>query len=144
MSRPLQTEKLLWKVTAWFSRNQPHGHEFSIWVSPEFLETARRIQYDQEQLQESARALAMEAGVNVSRGCQYLSFGKWGVQVIDLLDAGRCFHLEMPPEQVFLEVGGKWSSHNIDHAADQSLLMAIWLSWAQLVELEVRLSDGEI
>ncbi|HEY5221410.1 MAG TPA: hypothetical protein VIJ29_04740 [Candidatus Paceibacterota bacterium] len=138
MSLSIQSKQLLWKVTAWLSRNEPHGHEFSIWVSPSFLETARRIKYDEGKLQECARSLATMSGVIVSRGCRYLSFGQWGLQGIDLLDGGRCFHLQMSSEGLFTTAGGKWSSHNIDHASDQSLLMAIWLSWAQFVEAEMQ------
>ncbi len=137
MTRPLQKENLLWKITAWLSRNEPHGHEFSIWVSPLFLKTAKHLSYDEERLQASVRALAEKAGMKVSQGCRYLSFGTWGLQAIDLLDGGRCFHLEMSSEGGFMYTGGKWATHNIDHAGDQSLLMAIWLLWAQFVEAEI-------
>jgi len=134
--RPPRAELHLWTVTSWFSRSEPHGHEFSIWVSPLFLETAARIQYDEETCQASARETIRQAEGRVSRGCNYLSFGRWGLETIDLFNNGKCFYLEALSANAFLH-GGVWSSHNIDHAHEQSILMAIWLSWAHFVETEV-------
>jgi len=134
---PTRSDLHLWTVTNWLSRNEPHGYEFSIWVSPLFLETAAKADYDQEKCQELARQLLRRAGRNVADHHRCLTFGEWGLEIIDLFDNGKCFYFEQKPHETVLRSGGKWSCHNIDHAHEQSLLMAIWLSWANYIETEI-------
>jgi hypothetical protein len=135
--RPGRADLHLWTVTSWLSRDEPHGHEFSIWVSPLFLQTAARADYDPEKCQELARELLRGAGRDVADYHRCLSFGKWGLVAIELFGNGKCFYLNQKSDEVLLRSGGEWSSHNIDHAPDQSLLMAIWISWASYIETEV-------
>jgi len=135
--RPIRADLHLWTVTSWLSRNEPHGYEFSVWVSPLFLRTAAKVDYDQEKYQELAREILRGAGRNVEDYHRCLSFGKWGLEAIELFDNGKCFHLEQKPDETLLRSGGEWSCHNIDHADEQSLLMAIWFSWASFVETEI-------
>jgi hypothetical protein len=133
----VRTDQGLWTVTNWLSRNEPHGHEFSVWVSPLFLRTAANTEYDQKKIQGLARGILRGAGKIVANHHRCLSFGKWGLEVIDLLENGRCFHLEQKSDDILLSAGGKWSCHNIDHAQEQSILMAIWCLWARYISDEV-------
>jgi hypothetical protein len=127
----------LWTIMNWISHNEPHGHEFSIWVSPLFLRTAANAEYNQNVAQDLARGILRGAGRTVADHHRCLLFGKWGLEAIDLFENGRCFHLEQQSDETFLRSGGKWSCHNIDHAHEQSILMAIWFSWASYIEGEV-------
>lgn len=136
MPRPARPDLHLWTVTNWLSRREPHGHEFSLWVSPLFLQAAAKADYDEEKFQKDAREILRAAGENVADHQRHLSFGKWGLEGIDLLDGGKWLHLEQRPDDVLLSRGGQWSCHNIDHAVDQSALMEIWFSWASYIEAE--------
>ena len=128
----------LWAVTNWLSRNEPHGHEFSIRVSPLFLRTAMNADYDQKKLQAAARDILRGVRGKVGDCHDCLQFGKWGVEAIDLYMNGTCFYLDQKSDDMLLSFGGTWSSHNVDHAHEQSLLMALWFMWASYIEAEAR------
>jgi hypothetical protein len=127
----------LWAITSWLSRDEPHGHEFSIRVSPLFLRTAMNADYDEKKLQAAARDILRGVGEKVADYHECLQFGKWGVEAIDLFTNGKVFHLEQRSDDELLCSGGTWSSHNINHAHEQSLLMALWFMWASYIEAEV-------
>jgi len=121
-----------WTTGAWLCGQELRMHEFTIVVDSEFLEMARSVEFDPETAQEHARKLAGLAGYRVSKGQQLLLFGEYGIEQINLPGGGGAY-LYLSLVSISATKGALYETHNIDHANQQSFLMAVWVWWAGCV-----------
>ena len=121
-----------WTARAWLCGQELRMHEFTIVVDSEFLETAKSVKVDPEKVQEKAREFASEAGYRVSDTEELLILGEHGIEQINLPGGGGAYlHLSMV--SISATKGALYETHNIDHANQQSFLMAVWVWWAGYV-----------
>jgi len=128
----------LWTIDNWSAYGAvPSGSSFSIWVSPKFLEVAKKIQYDEKIAQVRAREIVKTAGFkHVSDTESFLRFGEFGLMSFCVPGNACDLSLEYDERRV-MERGASFRPHNVDHPIQQSALMAIWLMWANYVEGEI-------
>lgn len=121
-----------WTVRAWLCGQERRMHEFTIEVDNRFLEATRSVGFDPEAVQEHARHLASLAGYRVSRHDQLLLLGEYGIEQINLPGGGGSW-LNLSKVSISETKGAVYETHNIDHANQQSFLMAVWVWWAHCV-----------
>ncbi len=128
-----------WTVSSWQCEQGPQSRNFSIFASNVFLLRAKNMvtahanDFSQERVQEYVGMMAKVAGIKLSPGQQLIHFGEWGVEQIDWPAGGGCW---LALEKTSLnKKGATFSTHNVDSSTEQSFLMAVWLFWAQCVEI---------
>lgn len=123
-------EAHLWTIRSWSASKEPHGYEFSLWVSPRFLDAACNASQGVD-LQDMANQALQKVGLGdrVVRSPLHFS-AKCGLDYIELPGGGGC------GLNVQEGAGGSamYRSHNVDTAEQQSILFALWYLWAQHVE----------
>lgn len=136
--RPGHSDKYLWTVTGWtVNRNQFGGIGFGLWVSDEFLQIARNSPYcspeNQPRMAEMAGEIAVNAGFQNYglHGLLYFS-DEWGLIQINSPRGGGCW-IALDQNEARGGGGAEWHDHNVDTVADQSLLMAIWMFYVNMV-----------
>jgi len=141
MLYPTLPSRFLWRPIAWGTRVGMGGHDFAIWASPDFLKAAKTARYDEGRLQKLAREIFKESGKSVEGYETPFEFGEYGLNRINLFRNGMWFVLEGETPDRYMLRGGVYSCHNIDHAQDQSILMALWLRWVDVVETSIEDSE---
>lgn len=128
----IRPELYFWKLHAFSSQHGAHGHEFSIFVSKNFLDAVKRSGYDEKTVQDVTRGIALDAGIVVQKGMNLLRFDEFGVhQFTHPMGGGVWLSIEPPGSG---DKGAVYASHNCDRADQQSLLLAMWMNWANFVE----------
>lgn len=132
-----------WTIHSFSCENGLHGHEFSIFVSKDFLDTVKRLDCDEtakKVAQDVTRQIANTAGILGLEGVDLLTFGELGVHQFTYphiggrsLGGSSGVWLSIEPSGSG-EKGAIYASHNCDKAAQQSLLLAMWKNWANFVE----------
>lgn len=132
-------EVFLWKIVSWHCKGDSiYGdYSFIILVSPLFLKSARKAQFKKDKLQERARRKIREAGFNVRDYEVFLEFGEFGAIRFQVPGNACWLSMDIKRENL-MEKGTILSTHNVDHAHQQSTLMALWNFWAKLVERQFR------
>ena len=135
-----------WTIKHWMNRPEQSCNAFTVWASPAFVVAAKKamVDVDEAKAQEHARAIVMAAeGKEDSIGTVtgYLRFRpEVGLAHIDVPGNACGLDLDFKSEESYQRSGFQLLPHNIDTAFQQSTLFAIWLWWAQFVELY---SEGE-
>ena len=131
-----------WKIDGWMCRQGDQGGSFSLWISPDFISTARSITVTLEmeiRLRQRALSILKDVGFDDVRignsGDKWVTFGEFGLM-----------HLSVPGDACGLDWdygnhdvernGARLTPHNVDTLTQQSALMGIWLMWAEFVESE--------
>jgi hypothetical protein len=88
-------------------------------------------------MQEMAREIAVKAGFPAGPYDDLLLFSEeWGVVRIDSPLGDGCW-ITMDTNEARAGKGAEWHDHNVETALSQSLLMALWVFYSQMVELDV-------
>jgi hypothetical protein len=101
-----------------------------------FLEAVQRSKIKQlrtkQDLQRAARGIAVDAKFTVEKSRELLLFGEFGIhQFNHPSGGGTSLHLERITS---IDKGAIYSSHNCDRPAQQSLLLSMWVNYADFVE----------
>ncbi len=132
----LNPELHLWTIEDWSCFHGDYGGSFKIWVSPKFLETASEAKHDEETSQKTVRSIIKRAGYKVSESERFLQFGKFGLMHFSIPGMASGMDISYNESDV-LKKGAEFVAHNVDSLLQQSLLMAIWMMWANFIESQI-------
>ncbi len=133
-------DRHLWTVVSWVTERGPEGNscDFSVWVSPELMQIAREVELSDEKVSVYARACMRSAGYKMPDYQRVIHLGEWGIERFDL-SAGEGKWLALDVNEVsrcdIEKEGAIFSTHNIDHAIEQSPLFGLFLWWVQYLEM---------
>lgn len=131
-----------WTVKTWMNEPGQNHNAFSIWASPSFVLAAQKAMaaMDEGQAQKGAWDIIKRSSLSsiYSEHHQWLKFRpEVGLAHIDCPGNACGLDLDFKSADQYLRTGFTLLPHNIDTANQQSVLFAIWLWWAQYVELFV-------
>ena len=122
-----------WRLRNIACNNSHGGCEFSIFVSNGFLETAQHRKLNRVKLQRLAREVAKLSNFNVQKNTDLLIFSSFGIQQFNYPNGGGTW-LRLELDSICKD-GAIYSTHNCDRPGQQSILLAMWLIYADQVEI---------